>query len=150
MVSHDHMSWLLCTIEQAFVVGKDFGTIPPYDFALRHPDRTRGVISLGIPFSPVPFSFESTMPKGFYILLWREPGRAEADFGRHDVRRVVRTIYILFSRSEIPVADEGQEIMDLADLSTPLPPWFTEEDLDAYAALYEKSGFRYPLQIPYR
>jgi glycine amidinotransferase/scyllo-inosamine-4-phosphate amidinotransferase 1 len=26
----------------------------------------------------------------------------------------------------------------------------TEEDLDAYAALYEKSGFRYPLQIPYR
>jgi hypothetical protein len=50
----------------------------------------------------------------------------------------------------MPVAEEGQEIMDLADLSTPLPPWFTEEDLDAYAALFEKSGFRYPLQIPYR
>ncbi|WVZ59490.1 hypothetical protein U9M48_009618 [Paspalum notatum var. saurae] len=40
--------------------------------------------------------------------------------------------------------------MDLADLSTPLPEWFTEEDLDAYAKLYEKSGFRYPLQMPYR
>jgi pimeloyl-ACP methyl ester carboxylesterase len=134
---------------QVFVVGKDYGAIPAYDFALRHPDRTRGVMCLGIPFSPEPFNFD-TMPEGFYILRWREPGRAEADFGRHDVRRVVRTIYILFSRSEIPVAEEGQEIMDLADLSTPLPPWFTEEDLDAYAALFEKSGFRYPLQIPYR
>jgi hypothetical protein len=40
--------------------------------------------------------------------------------------------------------------MDLADLSTPLPEWFTEEDLDTYAKLYEKSGFRYPLQMPYR
>jgi pimeloyl-ACP methyl ester carboxylesterase len=139
----------LPTYVQAFMVGKDFGAMPAYDFALRHPDRTRGVMCLGIPFSPVPITID-TMPEGFYILRWREPGRAEADFGRHDVRRVVRTIYILFSRSEVPVADEGQEIMDLADLSTPLPPWFTEEDLDAYAALYEKSGFRYPLQIPYR
>ncbi|CAM0948302.1 unnamed protein product [Alopecurus aequalis] len=138
------------SIPKAFVVGKDFGTTPAYDFALRHPDRTRGVICLGIPFNPVPLNFDSTMPEGFYILRWREPGRAEADFGRHDIRRVVRTVYILFSRSEIPVAKEGEEIMDLADLSTPLPPWFTEEDLDAYAALYEKSGFRYPLQIPYR
>ncbi|VAH04884.1 unnamed protein product [Triticum turgidum subsp. durum] len=132
-----------------FLVGKDYGAMPAYDFALRHPDRTRGVMCMGIPFSPGPFNFD-TMPEGFYILRWREPDRAEADFGRHDVRRVVRTIYILFSRSDVPIAEEGQEIMDLADLSTPLPPWFTEEDLDAYAALYEKSGFRYPLQIPYR
>ncbi|CAN6198417.1 unnamed protein product [Urochloa humidicola] len=80
----------------------------------------------------------------------KEPERAEADFGRYDVRRVVRTIYVLFARAEIPVAKEGQEIMDLADLSTPQPEWFTEENLDAYAELYENSGFRYPLQMPYR
>ncbi|KAM3402472.1 hypothetical protein ACQJBY_006389 [Aegilops geniculata] len=80
----------------------------------------------------------------------KEPGRAEADFGRYDVKRVVRTIYILFSRSDIPIAKEDQEIMDLADLATPLPEWFTEEDLDVYASLYEKSGFVYPLQMPYR
>ncbi|KAL6641258.1 hypothetical protein ACP70R_019439 [Stipagrostis hirtigluma subsp. patula] len=138
------------SVPKAFLVAKDFGTMPAYYFALRHPDRTRGVMCLGIPFSPVPLSFDDTMPEGFYILRWREPGRAEADFGRYDARRVVRTIYVLFSREEIPIAEEGQEIMDLADLSTPLPEWFTEEDLDAYAALYEKSGFRYPLQMPYR
>jgi hypothetical protein len=86
----------------------------------------------------------------FFYLFTKEHGRAEADFGRFDVKRVVRTIYILFSRCEMPIAPEGKEIMDLADLSVPLPEWFTEEDLSMYASLYEKNGFTYPLQIPYR
>ena len=81
---------------------------------------------------------------------FQEPGRAEADFGRFDAKTVVRNVYILFSRSEIPIAAENQEIMDLVDPSTPLPPWFTEEDLAAYGALYEKSGFQTALQVPYR
>ena len=55
---------------QAFLVGKDFGALPAYEFALQHPGRTAGVACLGIPFSPVPFSFETTMPEGFYILRW--------------------------------------------------------------------------------
>uniref|UniRef100_A0A1E5WMR7 AB hydrolase-1 domain-containing protein n=1 Tax=Dichanthelium oligosanthes TaxID=888268 RepID=A0A1E5WMR7_9POAL len=101
-------------VADAFLVGKDFGAMPAYEFALQHPDRTCGVTCLGIPFNPAPRFFD-TMPEGFYILRWREPGRAEADFGRYDVRRVVRTVYVLFSGAEIPVAKEGQEIMDLAD-----------------------------------
>ncbi|CAN6351633.1 unnamed protein product [Urochloa humidicola] len=133
-------------VPAAFVVGKDFGTIPAYHFALRHSDRIRGVACLGISFSPGPWSFDA-MPEGFYILRWQESGRAEADFGRHGVRRVVRTIYVLFSGADVPIAKEGQEIMDLADESTPLPEWFTEEDLDVYTSLYHKSGFQYPLKM---
>jgi len=82
--------------------------------------------------------------------LIQEPGRAEADFGRFDVKSVIRNIYILFSKTEVPVAGDDQEIMDLFNPSTPLPPWFSEEDLTAYASLYEKSGFRFALQVPYR
>ncbi|KAL6854418.1 hypothetical protein ACP4OV_019321 [Aristida adscensionis] len=137
------------SVPKAFLVAKDFGAMPAYDFALRHPNRTCGVMCLGIPFRHGGPSFTS-MPEGFYILRWQEPGRAEADFGRYDAKRVVRTIYVLFSRSEIPIAKEHQEIMDLADLSTPLPDWFTEDDLAVYASLYEKSGFRYPMEMPYR
>ncbi|CAN6333776.1 unnamed protein product [Urochloa humidicola] len=137
------------SVPKAFLVAKDFGARPAYYFALRHPTRTCGVMCLGIPFLHGSTTFTS-LPEGFYILRWREPGRAEADFGRYDVKRVVRTIYILFSRSEIPIAKEDQEIMDLADLSTPLPEWFTEDDLAMYASLYEKSGFRYPMEMPYR
>lgn len=94
----------------------------------------------------------------FFLAFWshfsdfliQEPGRAEADFGRFDTKTVVRNIYILFSRSEMPIADEKQEIMDMVDSSTPLPHWFTEQDLETYSALYEKSGFRTALKVPYR
>ncbi|EAZ16571.1 hypothetical protein OsJ_32044 [Oryza sativa Japonica Group] len=136
-------------VPKAFLVAKDFGALVAYDFALCHPNRTCGVMGLGIPFGNDASSI-NTLPEGLYIFRWAQPGRAEADFGRYNIKRVVRTIYILFSKSEIPMAKEDQEIMDLADLSTPLPEWFTEEDLDVYSSLYEKSGFRYPLQMPYR
>ncbi|KAK1284482.1 hypothetical protein QJS10_CPB21g00565 [Acorus calamus] len=133
------------SLSKVYVVGKDWGASTAYHFALVHPDRTLGVVTLGIPFisQPVPFQL---LPGGFYILRWQEPGRAEADFGRFDVRTVVRNIYIMFSGSELPVAKEDQEIMDTVDPSTHLPQWFTEEDLTAYATLYEKSKFTYPLK----
>ncbi|XP_057950240.1 uncharacterized protein LOC131145152 [Malania oleifera] len=138
-------------ISKVFLVGKDFGIRPAYLFALLHPERVLGVITLGVPYLPPETpNFSKYLPEGFYISRWQEPGRAEADFGRLDAKTVVRNIYILFSRSEIPIAAENQEIMDLVDPSTPLPPWFTEEDLATYGTLYEKSGFQTALQVPYR
>ncbi|XP_010245306.1 PREDICTED: bifunctional epoxide hydrolase 2-like isoform X1 [Nelumbo nucifera] len=140
----------LC-ISKVFIVAKDFGAFSAYQFALIHPKRVSGVITLGIPFIPPnQMARHLKLPEGFYILRWRESGRAEADFGRFDVKTVVRNIYILFSRSEVPIAKENQEIMDLVEPSTPLPFWFTDEDLKMYATLYEKSGFRTALQVPYR
>lgn len=139
-------------ISKVFVVGKDFGAVPVSMLAALHPDRVSASVTLGVPFLlPGPNAVQNhLMPKGFYITRWQELGRAEADFGRLDVKTVVRNIYILFSGVEPPVAGDDQEIMDLVDPSTPLPPWFSEEDLAVYASLYEKSGFRYPLQVPYR
>ncbi|XP_077224787.1 epoxide hydrolase 2-like [Tasmannia lanceolata] len=139
-------------ITKVFLIGKDFGARPAYQFALLHPERVLGVITLGVPFMVSgPHAFpRDLLPEGFYMLRWQEPGRAEADFGRFNIKTVVRNIYILFSGSELPVAGKDEEIMDLVDSSTPLPSWFTDEDLTAYATLYEKSGFRLPLQVPYR
>lgn len=138
-------------ISKVFVIGKDFGAFVAYDMALLHPEKVLGVVTLGVPFSPPgPPKSGDSLPEGFYISRWREPGRAEADFGRIDAKTVVRNVYILFSKSEVPVAAENQEIMDLVEPSAPLPPWFTEEDLEAYGALYEKSGFQTALQVPYR
>ncbi|KAL6226528.1 hypothetical protein ACLB2K_000490 [Fragaria x ananassa] len=117
-------------IPKVFLIGKDFGGRPAYLFALLHPERVSGVVKLGVPYTP-PTSrpqYDKSLPEGFYINRWQ----------------------ILFSRSELPIAAENQEIMDLVDSSTPLPPWFTEEDLEAYGKLYEKSGFRTALRVPYR
>ncbi|KAJ9690404.1 hypothetical protein PVL29_012852 [Vitis rotundifolia] len=138
-------------IDKVFLVAKDFGVRPANLFTVFHPERVLGVVTVGVPFFPPgPSLYHNYLPEGFYISRWREPGRAEADFGRLDAKTVVRNIYILFSKSEIPIAAENQEIMDMVDPSTPLPPWFTEEDLTNYGALYEKSGFRTALQVPYR
>ncbi|XP_059277677.1 uncharacterized protein LOC132031790 [Lycium ferocissimum] len=142
------------TISKAFLVGKDFGNIVISRFVVLHKERVSGFITMGMPFfSPRTLELpEGQFPEGFYISRWREPGRAEADFGRFDAKTIVRNIYILFARSdEMPIAnDEKQEIMDIVLPSTPLPPWFTEEDLAIYGALYEKSGFQTALQVPYR
>ncbi|XP_076885404.1 epoxide hydrolase 3-like [Bidens hawaiensis] len=135
---------------KVFVVGKDFGTKVAYTFALLYPEKVAGIITLGAPFVHPNAPFKLTLPEGLYVRRWQEPGRAEADFARFDTKTVVRNIYVMFSRSEIPIADENQEIMDLVDPSGPLPSWFTEEDLAVYAELYQKSGFQTPLQVPYR
>ncbi|KAK4438649.1 Epoxide hydrolase A [Sesamum alatum] len=138
-------------IQKVFLVGKDFGARVVFHFGLVHPERVAALVTLGVPFLLTgPQAFPTDLPKGFYMLRWQEPGRAEKDFGRFNVKTVVKNIYILFSGSELPTATEDQEIMDLVDESTPLPTWFTEDDLQIYASLYEKSGFRTALQVPYR
>ncbi|KAH1114659.1 hypothetical protein J1N35_008037 [Gossypium stocksii] len=138
-------------INKVFVVAKDFGVRPAYLLTLLHPHRVSCVVTLGVPHVPLePRKYRESLPEGFYISRWNEPGRAEADFGRFDAKTVVRNIYILFSRSEIPIADEKHEVMNLVDASVPLPTWFTEQDLATYGALYEKSGFKTALQVPYR
>ncbi|KAJ9535202.1 hypothetical protein OSB04_un001718 [Centaurea solstitialis] len=121
-----------------------------YMFSLFHPEKVSAIVSLGVAFRPPGSRTSQVLPEGYYIQRWQETGRAEADFGRFDIKTVVKNIYILFARSEIPIAGENQEIMDLVEPSTPLPSWFTEEDLAVYADLYEKSGFQTPLQVPYR
>ncbi|KAH9324733.1 hypothetical protein KI387_004911, partial [Taxus chinensis] len=139
-------------IKEVFVVAKDFGGSIGYYLDLLHPDKVKGIVTLGAPYRRPgsPITQTNKFPEGFYIRRWQEPGRAEADFGRFDVKTVVKNIYILFSGSELPIAEEGKEIMDLYDPSTPLPQWFTEDDLNVYASLYEKSGFQFALQVPYR
>ncbi|KAJ9566067.1 LOW QUALITY PROTEIN: hypothetical protein OSB04_002033 [Centaurea solstitialis] len=138
-------------ISKVFVIGKDFGGMVGYIFTLFFPEKLAGIITLGIPYMP-PEALQQlqTLPEGFYMRRWQEPGRAEADFGRFDAKTVVRKIYILFSNSEVPIAGENQEILDLVEPSAPLPSWFTEEDLETYGASYAKSGFLTALQVPYR
>ncbi|XP_021685046.1 uncharacterized protein LOC110668205 [Hevea brasiliensis] len=56
-------------------------------------------------------------------------------FGRLEIKTVIRNICILFSGAELPIARDDQEIMDLVDPSTPLTPWFSEQDLAVYSSL---------------
>lgn len=66
------------------------------------------------------------------------------------MKTVWRNIYILFSRSEIPIAEKDKEIMDLVNPYTPMPPWLSNDYLTVYETSYEKSGFDSPMQVPYK
>ncbi|XP_047308615.1 bifunctional epoxide hydrolase 2-like [Impatiens glandulifera] len=139
-------------IPKVFLVAKDWGSRTAYDFTLLYPERVSGIITFGAPFVPPgPAQWVMKLPEGVYVSRWQESGRAEAEFARFDAKTIVRNVYILFSRSEIPMATAvDQEIMDLVEPSTPLPAWFSEQDLQVYGDLYEKSGFRTALKVPYR
>ncbi|KAH9324732.1 hypothetical protein KI387_004910 [Taxus chinensis] len=138
-------------IQKVFLVGKDCRGGIAFYFPLLYPVRVRGIVTLGVPYiRPGPKAIHlDSFPQGFYMRHWQDPGRGLADFGRFDIEAVVRNVYTLFSGSELPVAEEGKEIMDLYDPATPLPPWFTEDDLKMYSTLYEKSGFAFPLHLTY-
>ncbi|XP_076948800.1 epoxide hydrolase 2-like [Bidens hawaiensis] len=138
-------------VTKAYVIGKDFGSMVGYLFALFHPQKVTAIITISMPFMPYGSHHGYlALPEGFYFRRFRELGRAEADFARFDAKTVVKRIYIMFSKSEIPIAGESQEIMDLVDQSEPLPSWFTEEDLKVYGEAYNKTGFQTALQVPYR
>lgn len=55
-----------------FVIGKDFGAMVAYPFALLYPEKVAGVITLGVPFMrPGGPNHLQTLPEGFYIRRWQ-------------------------------------------------------------------------------
>nr|GMC83857.1 bifunctional epoxide hydrolase 2-like [Ipomoea batatas] len=82
--------------KKVFLVGKDFGSAVLTLLYLLHEERVAGCVTLDVPFIIArAATFTEKLPEGFYISRWREPGRAEADFGRLDAKTVVKNIYIL-------------------------------------------------------
>ncbi|CAK9327451.1 unnamed protein product [Citrullus colocynthis] len=76
-------------IPKAFLVGKDFGSWIAYLVSLFFPAKVAGIVSLAVPFLPPKPKRYRDLPEGFYIFRWKESGRAEADFGRFDVKTVL-------------------------------------------------------------
>ena len=55
------------------MVAKDFGALVAYPFALLHPEKVAGLITLGVAFMP-PGAFKQNfdlLPEGFYIRRWQ-------------------------------------------------------------------------------
>ena len=55
-----------------FVIGKDFGALVAYTFALFHTEKVAGVITLGVPFmASVALKRHEALPEGFYVRRWQ-------------------------------------------------------------------------------
>jgi pimeloyl-ACP methyl ester carboxylesterase len=74
-------------IDQATIVGHDWGSIVAWTAAVTRPDRVSRVVSLNVPYRGACFGFPTTemladqFPERFgYVLMFQEEGTAEAGF----------------------------------------------------------------------
>jgi pimeloyl-ACP methyl ester carboxylesterase len=144
-------------VEQAVVVGNDWGATVAWHAALLRPDRFRAVVALSVPMMGQPpvaptSIFPQTEQALLYPLYFQQPGLAEAEF-EAQVRQTLRKILFAASGEAGPrqpgdgtpnpfgmVSRQQGLLAPLPDPTT-LPGWLTEADLDTYTAAFTASGF---------
>lgn len=152
---------LLATLphDTAVIAGHDWGAPVAWNSALMRPDLFPAVIGLSVPYygARTTFAYDHTVPPsiamdretgpGFhYQLYFNEVGRAEADLER-DVRGWLAGFFYTASGDappeEVKLADlvRGDKLEDAFAWPKQLPAWLSDEDLDVYAAEYERTGF---------
>lgn len=139
--------------ESAVVVGHDWGSNIAAASALLHPGVFRAVGLLSVPYAPPGgprptdvFGQIGGPEQEFYVSYFQEPGRAEAEI-EPDVRGWLAGFYAALSADTMPAEGEpdphfvapGCQLRDRFPTG-PLPAWLSEEDLDVYAAEFERTG----------
>jgi pimeloyl-ACP methyl ester carboxylesterase len=139
------------SVEQAVIVGHDWGAPVAWHAALLRPDRFRAVVGLSIPFARPPQHPTRFMPSDehsiYYQLLFQERGLAESVF-ESDVRRTLRSLlYALSGDNANPPATglmlpRDVDLFEYLGEPSTLPTWLSEADLDVYVREFERTGFR--------
>jgi pimeloyl-ACP methyl ester carboxylesterase len=146
--------------EQAAFVGHDWGAMVVWEMGRLHPERVSSLFNMSVPYSQAPAPpieiFEVLFEgKFFYMVYFQEVGPAEREL-EADPRTFLRNI--LYSASGDGLSEGGTLFPDapregtgFLDILTPapaqLPAWVTEDDVDVYAAAFEKSGFFGPISF---
>ncbi|MDN5858541.1 MAG: alpha/beta hydrolase [Pseudonocardia sp.] len=132
--------------QRAIVVGHDWGAPVAWHAALLRPDRIRGVLALSVPLErrpkrPPTEALGRRFGSRHYLLHFQEPGVADAELGA-DPRATLRRMFTATSGAGSPAAPMVTGGF-LASAPEPdrLPEWLTEEDLDAYTAVFAAGGF---------
>ncbi|MGY4650124.1 alpha/beta fold hydrolase [Mycobacterium sp. URHB0021] len=149
-------------VEQAVVVGHDWGASAAWYSALMRPDVFRAVAVLSVPYRPpIPALPEGvTMndlmrqaagERAYYRLWFQEPGLAEAVL-EADVDHTLRAILYTFSGDIVgdgvhtngwdgyyPMGDGFVDHLVQPDR---LPSWLTEDDLAFYVSEFSRTGLR--------
>ncbi|MGP3690406.1 alpha/beta fold hydrolase [Streptomyces sp. IBSNAI002] len=135
------------------VVGHDWGSNIAAASALLHPEVFRAVGLLSVPYAPpggprptAVFGRIGGPEQEFYVSYFQEPGRAEAEI-EPDVRGWLAGFYAALSADTMPAAGEpdphfvspGGRLRDRFPAGR-LPAWLSEDDLDVYAAEFERTG----------
>jgi pimeloyl-ACP methyl ester carboxylesterase len=148
-------------VDQAVMVGHDWGAILVWHMAELKPERTRAVIAASVPYTrwPMPPTdlFRSVWGDRFFYMLYFQPvGPAEAEL-EADVRRSLHTVlwaasgekYLGGGAVEMPaITDIGwldSMVLSAGEIPTHLPAWLTPQDFEIYVAQFTQSGFFGPV-----
>ena len=138
--------------QTAVIAGHDWGATIAANSALVRPGVFRAVGLLSVPYAPRggPRPSEVFAQIGgeeeFYVSYFQEPGRAEAEI-EPDVRGWLAGFYAALSADTMPPAgapdphfvSRGGTLRDRFPAGR-LPAWLSEDDLDIYAAEFERTG----------
>ncbi|MFF1694697.1 alpha/beta fold hydrolase [Streptomyces sp. NPDC058257] len=140
--------------ETATIVGHDWGSGIAANSALLRPDVFTAVGLLSVPYAPRngfrpsdAFAMIGGPDEEFYVSYFQEQGRAEAEI-EPDVRGWLAGFYAGVSADTMPPPDapslhfvpRGGRMSDRFAPESGLPSWLTEDDLDVYAAEFERTG----------
>ncbi|MDL4814096.1 alpha/beta fold hydrolase [Actinomadura opuntiae] len=138
--------------ETAVIIGHDWGATIAADSALVRPEVFTAVGLLSVPYTPRggPRPSETFAAMGgeeeFYVGYFQEPGRAEGEI-EPDVRGWLAGFYAALSADTMPAPGRpdphfvapGARLRDRFP-SGP-PSWLGRQELDLYAAEFERTGF---------
>lgn len=134
-------------LEQVFLVAHDWGAIIAWWFCLLRPDRIKALVNTSIIFQPRNPSvktiqgYREAFGDAFYMCRFQESGKVEEAFASVDTATVITT----FLATKNPNPPCIPLVMGLDVLfkgpAVELPPWLTKEDVDYYAAKFDKTGF---------
>ncbi|GAA2746018.1 alpha/beta hydrolase [Kitasatospora cinereorecta] len=138
--------------QSAVIVGHDWGATIAANSALVRPDVFRAVGLLSVPYSPRggprPSEVFARMGGGqeLYVSYFQQPGRAEAEI-EPDVRGWLAGFYAAFSADTMPApgapdphfVSAGGTLRERFPADR-LPAWLSEDDLDVFAAEFERTG----------
>jgi pimeloyl-ACP methyl ester carboxylesterase len=148
----------------AVFVGHDWGALIAWDLARLHPQRTRAVVGVSVPFVqwPAPPTQLMKMVYGdrfFYILYFQQQAVAEAELDADVYESMAK---ILWSAGGTGFATARQAagepspmegtgfLTNMAEpparpFTGPEGPWLTETDLQTYADEFARNGFFGPV-----
>jgi pimeloyl-ACP methyl ester carboxylesterase len=147
-------------LEKAVFCGHDWGGFVVWQMALRHPERTAGVIGVNTPFTPRSHAdpietMRSRLGEEMYIVHFQKPGEADAVLAKD----VSKTMNFFLKRPMPGAGDVGAgfaterkpgdpsvfplvRILEAYDPAfDPRPTFLTPEEFATFVATFERTGF---------
>ncbi|KAK4559051.1 hypothetical protein RGQ29_008337 [Quercus rubra] len=130
-------------IDQAFLVGHDWGAVMAWYFCLLKPDRVKALVNMSLAYRPrnpkrKPLeSFRALFGDDYYVCRFQEPGEIEEEFAHAGTASIIKRF--LTSRSPRPpcIPKGGFRTSP----NTTLPAWLSEEDVNYFVSKFDNRGF---------